>query len=68
MAYTTTHDSAASRGAISGLFATIADTYARAAAYRRTFNALDRLSDQHLNDIGVDRFQIEGVARRSAGL
>lgn len=34
--------------------------------YRRTLNELSALTDRELNDIGLTRGDIEGVAQRSA--
>ena len=31
--------------------------------YRETIRELSRLSDRELDDLGISRFQIEGVAR-----
>ncbi|MCE8510061.1 DUF1127 domain-containing protein [Ruegeria pomeroyi] len=38
-------------------------TWARNAAYKRTFNELDRLSNRELADIGIRRCDIEDIAR-----
>lgn len=34
--------------------------------YRETVRELSRLTDRELNDLGLTRFQIEGVARAHA--
>lgn len=35
-------------------------------SYRRTLIALDNLTDRELNDLGLSRHQIQGVAHRVA--
>lgn len=40
---------------------------ARTAMMRRTYRELSRLSDRELADIGISRWQIADIARRSAG-
>jgi uncharacterized protein YjiS (DUF1127 family) len=32
--------------------------------YRKTFNELSVLSDRELNDLGINRFQIDSIARQ----
>ena len=34
--------------------------------YRRTVSELSRLTDQELSDLGINRYDIKRVARRSA--
>ena len=34
--------------------------------YRRTYDELSRLSNRELDDLGITRYDIESVARRSA--
>lgn len=71
MAYatpTTTHSHplAGLRGALRSFLAHLADSRKRAAAYRQTFDELDRMSDRDLADIGITRFMIADVAAEAA--
>jgi uncharacterized protein YjiS (DUF1127 family) len=36
--------------------------------YRETVRELSRLTDRELDDLGISRFEIEGVARTHAGM
>ncbi len=36
--------------------------------YRQTVNELSRLSNRELDDLGISRYDIDNIARRSAGM
>ena len=46
----------------------IAETVAAWRRYRTSVRELSRLTDRELNDLGLNRYDIENVARQSAGL
>ena len=46
----------------------IADKVSAWRRYRISVRELSRLTDRELNDLGLNRFDIEVVARQSAGL
>lgn len=53
-------------GAIGGAVTRFIEAQRRAARARRTEEALSALSDRHLRDIGLERGEIQSVARRMA--
>lgn len=54
------------RGAAFGLFAGLKAFYARQVAYQQSYNELSGLTDRELNDLGIARSQIHGIAREAA--
>ncbi len=46
----------------------IAEKVAAWRRYRTSVRELSRLTDRELNDLGLNRYDIENVARQSAGL
>lgn len=45
-----------------GLFASIRQSFADYALYRRTLGELQDLSDRELNDLGISRFSVRQIA------
>ena len=46
----------------------IENYFATRSAYVTTFNELNRLSEHELNDLGLCRADIQGIAKKAAGL
>ncbi|WP_194094470.1 DUF1127 domain-containing protein [Marivivens aquimaris] len=53
-------------GSVSNLSATLADRFAKFKLYRATMVELEKLSDRELNDLGIARAMIKGVAIEAA--